>query len=204
MDDTGAWLKYPRHRHWFNKLELSLRLGYDCGPGGVAPTTSGYYVVRPIYNLSGMGVGARRQYIEAGDLTKVEPGYFWCEWFSGPHLSTDYEWDGERWAPLSTWQGINDPENLSRFLAWERRDTHPELTLPASEKLSDVGVINVEYIGLHPIEVHLRPSPPLPSNVRTVIPVWQGEQPEPSMYVSDYDDADGFITEPRIGFIIIP
>ena len=43
MQDKHAWLIYPDHRNLFNKLELSLRLGYTCGPAGVDVPKSGMY-----------------------------------------------------------------------------------------------------------------------------------------------------------------
>ena len=58
MQDDDSYILYPHHRKWFNKLYVAELFGYDCGPAGVAPTKDGTYVIRPIYNLSGMGVGA--------------------------------------------------------------------------------------------------------------------------------------------------
>ena len=73
MDDAEAYLKFPDQRKWFNKLWLSEQLGYYCGPSGVAPTKSGWYIVRPLMNISGMGVGAEKIWIDGNDHTKVHP-----------------------------------------------------------------------------------------------------------------------------------
>ena len=96
-EDFQAWQIYPEHRWVFNKLELALRLGYDAGPACVPITRSGKYVVRPIYNLYGMGIGAKVIHINIMQSKSMEnhalipPGYFWCEAFEGEHKSVDFE-----------------------------------------------------------------------------------------------------------------
>jgi len=51
LDDSEAYKKYPHHHKWFNKLWLSEKLGYKCGPGGVNVSRNDEYIVRPIMNL---------------------------------------------------------------------------------------------------------------------------------------------------------
>ena len=195
--DREAWFEYPQHREWFNKLQLSLQLGYDCGPCGTAPLVSSTYIVRPIYNLEGMGAGARKVYIPAGDIRSVPPGYFWCEWFDGPQHSVTYEWDNE-WVATSSWLGINSPDNLSRFEKWVRSDWTS--SLPSwFNTLADCGTINVEFIGDKIIEAHLRPSPDPDWSVE-IVPVWADQEVPEDMVVS-YDDAGGYLPVPRLGFI---
>ncbi len=63
MDDDDAYKKYQKHHKWFNKLYLAESLGYNCGPCGLAPDVSGWYMVRPIYNLYGMGAFAEKKWI---------------------------------------------------------------------------------------------------------------------------------------------
>jgi len=200
LEDRDAWQLWPHHRNWFNKLWLSLEMCYTCGPCGVAPPKAGYYIVRPIYNLAGMGVGARKQYLNTNDLSQVEPGYFWCEWFDGPQHSVTYEWDG-KWVPTSSWQGVLAPRSLTRFLKWTQSRFTPELP-EMFDVLKDVEQINVEWIGNRIIEVHLRPSPD-PQEYAEYIPVW-ADQALPvgdPTWVESFDDADGFLKTPRIGFI---
>lgn len=199
-DDKDAWAAFPRHRRWFNKLEFSMQMGYRCGPNGVAPPVSGMYVVRPIYNLIGLGLGAKFEYIEAGNTRKVPPGSFWCEKFEGPQVSVTYEWHNE-WRYVSSWQGENAPDSLTRFTSWKRTDIHFPLTRLFDE-LYDVGVINVEFIGDKPIEVHLRRSPD-PDMGSELIPVW-ADTPTTEDWVEAFDDGDGFLETPRLGFIVRP
>lgn len=197
-DDADAWQAFPHHRRWFNKLEFSLQMGYLCGPNGVAPTTSGMYVIRPIYNLLGMGLGAKIEYIEAGDVRKVPPGSFWCEKFDGPQTSVTYEWHNG-WRYVSSWEGNRPDDNLTRFTSWRRTDVSFPLTRLFDE-LYDVGVINVEFIGDKPVEVHLRRSPD-PDDGSELIPVW-ADDPKDEEWVRAYDDGGGFLDVPRLGFIV--
>lgn len=196
--DAEAWVAYPHHRDWFDKLRFSLRMGYRCGPCGTAPGVAGTYVVRPCYNLEGMGAGARVQHITAGDDRAVEPGYFWCELFTGPQLSVTYRWDGV-WVPESSWCGELAPGDLTRFRKWTRSDEHPAAPAVCDE-LADVGHINVEFVGGRPIEVHLRLSPD-PGWGDEIVPVWEGDT-VPDGMVAAYDDAGGFIPVARLGFVV--
>lgn len=204
-DDKEAYVFFPQHRKWFNKLELSERLGYNCGPSGIYPSNSGEYIIRPIYNLCGMGVGAHVKYIESRDTTKVPPGYFWCEYFYGNQYSVTYECkDG--WVPTNCWKAYKKKNNLSRFTKWVRDFHYPKLP-HFFDELKDVGLINVEFIKDKIIEVHLRASPD--PNYNILIPIWTDDKKPLDSYVElgytfieSFDDADGFLEIPRIGFMV--
>ena len=121
-EDYHAWVEYPDHRWVFNKLEMALRFGYDAGPACVPITKSGRYIVRPIYNLYGMGIGATIKDLDldlhADDMMHhkhVPPGYFWCEYLEGNHYSATYSKEDKgfyhEWRLLHNWQGWNDKSN---------------------------------------------------------------------------------------------
>ena len=213
MNDNHAYEKYPHYRNWFNKLWVAERLGYVCGPSGVAPPDTNQYIVRPIYNLAGMGIGARFQIIEEGDIRATEPGYFWCERFYGRHISASFKFHhgviGE-WKPISAFEGFTNPyESLTKFQEWKRLglDWVPEVPRELNE-LSDVDIINVEFIGGKVIEVHLRDTPD--PDYDHFIPVWASDLGRKKEYmekngfdfVESYDDADGHLEDPRIGFFV--
>ena len=42
-------------------------------------------VIRPIYNLAGMGLFTTITTLQKDDVTSVPPGYFWCEYLQGKH-----------------------------------------------------------------------------------------------------------------------
>ena len=217
MQDDDAYSKYPHHRKWFNKLYIAELFGYDCGPSGTAPTKDGTYIVRPIYNLSGMGVGAEVKEIKAGDCTATPAGYFWCEYLTGKHYSANYRWKYDRdmqdgkwlqpWKGFSCWEGTNMPINLTKFVEWKRSDYIPEVP-DELVCLRDVEVINVEFKGNQVIEVHLRPSPD--PDYDHIIPVWASDLGVKKQhmeihgynFVESYDDADGQLDDPRIGFLV--
>ena len=217
MQDDDAYSKYPHHRKWFNKLYIAELFGYDCGPSGTAPTKDGTYIVRPIYNLSGMGVGAEVKEIKAGDCTAAPAGYFWCEYLTGKHYSANYKWKYDRdmqdgkwlqpWKGFSCWEGTNMPINLTKFVEWKRSDYIPEVP-DELVCLRDVEVINVEFKGNQVIEVHLRPSPD--PDYDHIIPVWASDlgikkqhmEMHGFHFVDSYDDADGQLKDPRVGFLV--
>lgn len=158
-------------------------------------------------NLSGMSVGAERKYIEEKDVTKVQPGYFWCEWFEGNQYSVTFERVKNKWLQISCWKGDRDIDELYKFKKWIRYD-HKIFRLPKIfDGLSDLDVINVEFIDDRLIEVHLRRSPDPDCN--EFIPIWEGEQYLVDKYqvmgysyTESYDSADGFLKTPRLGFMI--
>lgn len=207
MEDWQAYLKFPQHRKWFNKLWLSERLGYYCGPAGLAPEEDGWYIIRPVMNLRGMGIGASKVYIKKHEGIRYgAPGSFWCEWFSGRQYSVDYEnIDGE-WVQVSCYEGVKEDNNLSEFKKWVRSDVQiPPRSL--FDELLDVRYINIEYIDNFPIEVHLRHSPD--PKYLELIPIWKNDTNLIDKYKKmgyslkyDYEDCDGFLENPRFGFMV--
>ncbi len=210
MEDFQAWQQFPQLRQWFNKLYVAETFGYRCGPGGVPPTVSGYYCVRPIYNLDGMSVGARKQWIEAGDRTGVEPGYFWCEWFDGEQYSTTYSHDGMfSYNQKSCFKAERDVDRLFRFKRWTRESINMPMPFRLEDELmfSQVGEVNVETIGDKVIEVHFRDTPD--PEYDELIPVWSDEQQVVDIYrklgytfIEAPDNSNGYLTTHRLGFMV--
>ena len=216
IEDCDAYVKYPQHRKWFNKLWLSETLGYKCGPAGTDIPEDGIYVIRPIYNLAGMGACAEVKELKKDDYTSTPPGYFWCEYFKGKHYSADYKWVYNRdhidgswnnpWKGISCWVGTNMPLNLTKFVHWKRSDYIPQVPNELVE-LKDVEHINVEFIEDKVIEVHLRETPD--PDYDEFIPVWKSDEGKVAHYlmheykfIEAYDDANGYIKDPRIGFLV--
>lgn len=243
--DAEAWSLYPHHRQFFNKLWLAEYLGHKCGPAGYAPTEMEIpdnVIVRPIYNLSGMGVGARplnlivecssrytnRPNLDGGSTwdppTKTEvleglpAGTFWCEKFEGDQLSTTLRWVVGRsgfgsWEYVSTYQAEmvrwkQRAGTTQQFVdSWARVPPQPIINLNRLDVLADVGTINVETVGGNIIEVHLRGSPDPAAEV--FIPVFKGDEEsivrwtaKGYTFVYAYDDADGQLPIPRLGFMV--
>ena len=169
--DVEAWQKYPFHRSWFNKLWVADTFGYLCGPNAVSVPVEDNYIVKPIYNLHGMGAGAKIKHLRPEDVDHVPPGYFWCERFIGDHYSIELTWRKGHWNVVSVFQGFHsNGQELFRFVKWKR--VSPEIHLPKKlDELWDCGSINVEMIDSKIIEVHLRGTPD-PVEYDELIPIW--------------------------------
>jgi hypothetical protein len=186
MDDKDYWHTTDPNDLWlFDKLILSKKLGYVCGPAGVAPPKSRIYVVRPCVNYRMMSRGATTMMLGPDQHEDVPDGYFWCELFHGRHLSFDYHWGQQVLAV----EGFRDSSRLDRFSCWKR--TKDVFELPAL--LVDVAKryewLNVEVIGDKVIEVHLRYNDDFSGHSSdTIIPVWREE-----FYANEAGDRLGFI-----------
>ena len=168
-----------------DKLILSKKLGYTCGPAGIAPPSAGRYVVRPIMNLKMMSVGANIQYLESDS---VPDGYFWCELFTGRHLSFDYHWGKQTLAV----EGFRtDPTRLDRFSRWTKINEDFKLPEILQIVADNYEWFNVEVIGDKVIEVHFRYNDDFANHdADTIIPVWKDE-----FYPSLYGDRIGFMLQ---------
>ena len=166
-----------------DKLILSKKLGYVCGPAGIAPTFPGQYVVRPIMNLKMMSKGASIQYLHSDS---IPDGYFWCEIFTGRHLSFDYHW-GKQTLAVEGFR--NNTTRLDRFNRWTKIDMDFELPEILQTVADRYPWFNVEVIGDCIIEVHFRYNDDFVNhNANTIIPIWREE-----FYSSPAGDRLGFL-----------
>jgi len=164
-----------------DKFILAKRLGYYCGPAGIAPVP-GNYIVRPIMNLRMMGLGASIEYLSSDSIPE---GYFWCEQFSGRHLSFDYYY-GQQCLAV---EGFRDSVRLDRFSSWSRVPDVFELPELLQSVADRYEWFNVEVVGGHVIEVHFRYNDDFVNHsAETIVPVWQDE-----FYASACGDRLGFI-----------
>ena len=166
-----------------DKLILSKKLGYKCGPAGMPPPVPGNYIVRPIVNLKMMSVGATIEYL---DSDSIPDGYFWCEIFTGRHLSFDYEW-GEQGLAVEGFR--DDPKRLDRFSRWTKVNEVFELPKILQDVADRYQWFNIEVIGNSIIEVHFRYNDDFANHsANTIIPVWTED-----FYPSPAGDRLGFI-----------
>lgn len=158
-DDTDAWRLNPRHRWLFNKLTVAELQGLVAGPFGTPPSVEPLFA-KPIYNLSGMSVGARRFETAAEFDSMLRPGMMWCEHLEGPHYSVDcIAVKGEmpwicvtRGYPLE--KGTWDHWHIGAPAAQE---VEALLEGFIAQHLADyTGALNFELIGEKIIEVHPR------------------------------------------------
>ena len=185
--DAVAWKKADLEDLWiFDKLILSRKLGYICGPVGSLVPKPDTYIVRPCVNVLGMGLGAQFTFIN--DITEHLPyGYFWCEIFKGRHISVDYK-DGKQ---ILAVEGFKDNIlNITRFSKWVKLDEVfplPSIFYSLTKKYE---YINVEFIDGHPIEIHLRYNPDFRYGNTIAIPVWDDQEINPPNNLRFVEDQD--------------
>ncbi len=199
MTDAEAWQGYPQLRWLYDRLQLSLALGYECGPAGTLPPRPGIWFVKPIINLNGMGVGAYAQHYDGGAVFPVRPGSFWMPHFTGRHLSIDLKRGSSGWEPALSVECIY---RNNRPFEWRKVTDPPELPGILPPETADVPWLNIELIGPKVIEVHLRRNHDFDAvpQASSAFPVWDGE-PVPGDMVPDPEDADGFLVPKRLGFV---
>jgi hypothetical protein len=195
--EVHAWKNCHPDDLWiFDKLLLSKKFNYLCGPGCVSVPRADFYVVRPDMNLYGMGVGAEVRWLSPEDSSAVPPGYFWCEEFKGPHLSIDYNYNGVQ---LYSVQGFRHPSSpLYRFSEWKVVQQIREFPDILKNLVGNYEFFNVEMIGDKIIEVHLRRNPdPIQSDVRVC---WEKDKKHKNLrLLPDPEDADVYLPEKRLG-----
>ena len=213
IDDADAWYMYPQYRWLFNKLDVAIRLGYQAGPACIPINQSGNYIVRPIYNLYGMGIGAHKLYIDisqSNDMKNhalIPPGYFWCEYFEGNHYSIDYKKVDGVWKPYCTMIGKTNQKVLTKFHSWIKIEN---IDIDIPKWVNDINVerLNIESIGNRIIEIHLRTGNNMMYNFpigTKIIPIWEGDSDDiniPNDDVNSRYDASGYLEHVRLGYKI--
>jgi len=175
MEDIEAtsWKNASIDDLWvFDKLIVSRKLGYSCGPVGVDVPVPGNYIVRPCVNIPGMGRGAEITFIEK-DTLHLPPGHFWCEVFDGRHISVDYE----NGIQVLAVEGFKGSRELWRFNLWKKVDDFIPMPSTFISLIKKYKYINIEYIDGHPIEVHFRHNPDFVHGNSIAVPVWS-DMPE--------------------------
>ena len=183
MQDTAEDLVWktldPEHLWVMDKLILARKLGYNCGPVGLDVPRPGWYIVRPCVNMQGMGLGAQKVWLE-DDTTHLPIGYFWCEFFTGRHLSVDYAYG----LPKLTVEGFKQEDTFMEWDKWVKVDDWPaiECCLHFPKILDEFihwPIVNCEFIGGKLIEVHFRQNEDFTEGMTEFIPVWEGQSTEP-------------------------
>lgn len=206
--DEEAWLAYPQGREFYDRLWLARQLGHLCGPAGTNPPDTGWFFVKPVRNLLGLGIGAARNWYAKGTDFGVPPGFFWSECFEGEHLSIDYRWNRRqgRWMSLCSVRGVFSGMTPLCWIMQPPRRALPQLPWLFNRiaDTCDSSRINVEFIGGRVIECHLRSGlgdwRGSPAGATRAVPIWKG-MPVPENMVPNEDDGAGLARLQRIGFV---
>jgi len=184
LECNDEWNHIHSEDLWvYNKLFLSRRLGYTCGPSGTTVPKPDFYIVRPSFNLLGMGRFARIEWIEK-TTDDFHPSEFWCEIFTGTHLSVDFKNKQSELVVLGT-RNLNDP--YYQWKKWEKIEEKIEFPKILNELKGDYEYINCEFIGNKLIEVHFRQNPDFRYGNSVAIPVWNDEQYQNMRFIEDQD-----------------
>jgi hypothetical protein len=184
LDSNEEWNHIHSSDLWiYNKLFLSRVLGYVCGPAGTNVPKPDFYIVRPSFNLMGMGRFARKEWIKHG-TDDIHPAEFWCEIFQGEHLSVDFYRQESELVILGT-RDENDP--LYKWKKWEKVDRKVDFPEILTKLKGNYEWINCEFIGNRLIEVHFRRNPDFRYGNSVAIPVWNNETEENMNFVQDSD-----------------
>ena len=186
LESKDEWgIIHPDDLWIYNKLILSTKLGYKCGPAGVSVPNPGYYIVRPSMNLMGMGRNAEILWLE-NSTEHLYPSDFWCEVFKGEHLSVDFY---KKEAKLVILGERDDTDPLYKWKKWSKNEKKIEFPPILSSLMGKYDWINCEFIGSNLIEVHFRQNPDFRYGNTVAIPVWNDEmgKNEQYRYIEDED-----------------
>lgn len=200
ISDKDVWDSCPRDFLWiYDKLILAQKLNYQAGPAGIPVPKANWYIVRPITNLRMMGRGAQKMWLEPNDVDSVPDGFFWCEIFTGRHLSIDYHYGIQ---DLTVEGFKDDPDCYNRFNRWTKVDDRVPFPKVLGDLCFKTPWVNVEMINGKIIEVHLRWNDDFANHGSdTIYPVWRdnpiAQPPGTCWYDSPCGDRLGFWIETR-------
>jgi len=171
-EDDETWFETNLDDLWiYDKLILSRKLGYNCGPVDSWVPKPDWYIVRPISNFAGMGRDAIKEFIHR-ETTYLPAGHFWCEMFEGRHLSVDYI-DKEQ---ILAAEGFKDKdEPLWKWESWKKVDDQVPYPQILNTLKNNYRYINCEFIGDKLIEVHLRLNNDM-EEYDEIIPMWESDR----------------------------
>jgi len=197
-DPIDEWNSIHQEDLWvYNKLFLSRRLRYLCGPVGASVSSPGYYIVRPSINLLGMGRFSRIEWIDK-DTEHLHPAEFWCEIFDGDHISVDFKNKKPELIVLGEKYNSNDLYKWKKWTKVERNIQFPEIL---NSLKGNYEWINCEFIGDKLIEVHFRRNTDFRYGNNIAIPVWKGDRPQKIKNFTFIEDKDylrrGFFIDTR-------
>lgn len=185
---------HPNDLWIYNKLEISRKLNYICGPCGVDVPRSNQYIVRPAINFCGMGRFSRIEHLDKS-TDHLHPGEFWCEIFRGRHFSVDFY----KKQPKLVVRGYkNSSSEQYKWSSWIKVDNIFEYPKILNDLKGDYSVINCEFIENKLIEVQIRQNLDFRWGNTVAIPVWKDK---PKKIFPGYRFVEDVDYE-RLGFFI--
>jgi hypothetical protein len=161
LNDYNAIKQNKKYSFVYDKFQIALQQKLQCGLyAGQIPNETQLkngIVIRPIYNIMGMGYDTSIVYTIDEFYTKMKQGYFWVEYISGMHTSIDLVIENGKIKFYCILECVKS--SITDFLYF-----HPiPIYLPKSiykyinTYLYDyTGFLNIEMIDKYIIEMHLR------------------------------------------------
>jgi hypothetical protein len=196
ISDKDVWSNVHPDDLWiYDKLIVARKAGHIAGPSGLPVPSAGNYIVRPITNIHSMSRGASIRWLSP-EVDAVPDGYFWCELFTGDHVSVDYHYGQQS----TTVQGFRNSDRLDRFCRWTRIDKVIPFPRILGELYLKYKWINVEYVDGKIIEIHARYNDDFSNHSgNTIIPVWRDEPIDKPAGATWYQSPDA----DRLGFWVL-
>lgn len=156
LNDTEAFTIYTNHNKVYNKLEIFKFQNIECNPFPCKPSKFPI-VSKPIINLFGMGLNAKKINNVKQFNRELPSNNFWCSFLEGEHLSWDFvvrngkivyhvcfKGGKKEFATFKYWtlMNIDILENIRKIIDFYLTDF--------------TGTVNMETIGNFVIETHLR------------------------------------------------
>jgi len=155
-NDIEAYILYPKYNIVYNKLEIAKFQNLNCNPLPILPNKYPI-IIKPIINLLGMGLNAKKIKTEKQLDKYLTSGFFWCEYLDGKHYSWDLILKEGKIIYYTTFQGYK--KTFGTFSKWieEKREMIDIIEKMIEYYLSDfTGSVNIETLNDKIIEVHLR------------------------------------------------
>ncbi len=160
MVDVEPWKNNPKHNWVYNKVLLCDLQNVKWWPCPIEPTYPS--IVRPIFNLSGMGGGVKK----VNNLEEFKEsncyGFFSTPFIEGKHTSHDFRVVDGEFFDETIFIGYPIKKHIGAFLYWELLYKKRIPVLSDNMKrlqtklIGYTGPLNVECIDNTIIEVHLR------------------------------------------------
>ena len=155
-NDIDAYKLYPNFANVYNKLEIAKIQGLECNPFPIYPNKFPI-ISKPIINLNGMGLGAKKIKNKREFYKDIESTNFWCEFLEGDHYSWDLILRNGKIIYSTSFYGKKWKFGTFKYWKEETNKLPDNIYLIIDKYLNNfTGSVNMETIGNKVIEVHLR------------------------------------------------
>ena len=156
-NDSDAYQMFSKYNIVYNKLEIAKTQGLDCNPFPIEPKRFPI-ISKPIINLMGMGLKAKKVKNKKEFSIESFSGNFWCEFINGDHHAWDLIVRNGEIIYHTCFFGKKS-RHLGLFNYWQQieKDLFPNIKMIIKKYFSDfTGHVNMETLDDKVIEVHLR------------------------------------------------